>query len=182
MIKLDITIPAIGDVDQAAHDAIETAAEGFTSQGFQPDDSEPGEWLILRKEDGESVMITVLLEEPPPSVVLDPGSNDPDGRGDRTVPLADCFTVRLPKAFYDDHVARDLIAGNIERETTRHYVVLMDEVVALELISDGECMIQYAAMGEYGPESIGLMASVKASVKTLKATLRERAMSGLELA
>lgn len=103
-----------------------------------------------------------------PSILLDPNSNDPDGRGDRRVPADSTFVVRMPKAFYDDHRFRDLIAGNVELERTRHYDVRMDGVIADELISDAECYLEYARQGALDYPNIGMEASAKAMIKAIQ--------------
>ena len=45
--------------EQAAFDAIEEEARVWTDRGYEPADSEPGEWLVLRHPDtGHEVTVT----------------------------------------------------------------------------------------------------------------------------
>ena len=76
-------------------------------------------------------------------------------------------TVQLPKTFYDDHVARMLPAGVVVKETKRHYLVELDEAEFAELLSDSS---HYAWLGtaELGQESLGLVASARATVAALR--------------
>jgi hypothetical protein len=39
--------------ERQAHDAIEEAAEPYIEAGFEPVDTEPGEWLLLKRGDDE---------------------------------------------------------------------------------------------------------------------------------
>ena len=77
-------------------------------------------------------------------------------------------TVQLPKTFYDDHVARMLLpAGVVVKETKRHYHVELDPAEFAELLSDST---HYAWLGtaELGQESLGLVASARATVAALR--------------
>lgn len=47
-----IAIDATGD-EQRDHDAIEKEAERWLALGWEPADSEPGEWLVMCKGDRE---------------------------------------------------------------------------------------------------------------------------------
>jgi hypothetical protein len=78
------------------------------------------------------------------------------------------IVVQLPKAFYDDHRSRGLIAGNVERETAKGYDVRMDEVVFDELISDADVFVSYGT-AEMGASYMGLVASARAVLKRLHA-------------
>lgn len=55
----------------STHDLIEGAAIRFLRQGYEPVDSEPGEWLVLKHPDGREVTIraaenAIVIEEPLP--------------------------------------------------------------------------------------------------------------------
>jgi hypothetical protein len=41
-----------------AFESIEEQAAAWTEQGFEPVDSEPGEWLVMEHPDGRTVTIT----------------------------------------------------------------------------------------------------------------------------
>jgi hypothetical protein len=53
--------------------------------------------------------------------------------------------VKLPPAFYDDHVARDLAAGVEVRRTKSHVFVELTEADRLELLDDAK---HYDIFGE----------------------------------
>lgn len=84
---------------------------------------------------------------------------------------AGAVTVRLPHTFYRDHEDRDLPAGQVIRETKAHLYVALDAPAFDDLWSDAD---HYASSGTatYGPESLGLISSARATLKALKAVAR----------
>ena len=78
------------------------------------------------------------------------------------------LTVKVPKRFYDDHVSRDLLAGNVLRSSGAYYVVEMDDETFKDLMSDAD---YYATMppGEMDSSYRGLIQSAQATVRALKA-------------
>ena len=81
-------------------------------------------------------------------------------------PVADgLVTVSLPPAFYADHVARDLPAGTVVKQTKKAVTVALTPEELAELRSDAS---HYAhSMAEAGFEGRGLIASAKATLKAL---------------
>lgn len=176
--EYDYTINVVTLEDEALdHDAIERVAEILAGVGYEPTDSEPGEWLVMAKSDGSGdegwdaldTVIIQIVPVPEESVLLDRDRPDPDGRGNRWVPKSQTFTVRLPKSFYDDHVARDLIAGNVEVERSRYYVVRLDNIVADELMSDASCYLTYVSQGALDYPNPGMAASARATIAAINA-------------
>ena len=73
----------------------------------------------------------------------------------------------VPPRFYADHVARDLPAGTVERETAKAVTVRLNDADYAELLSDAR---HYAtAMGAAGFDDRGLIASARATVRRLVA-------------
>lgn len=74
----------------------------------------------------------------------------------------------IPRAFYDDHVARALPAGTIVREKRKTIVVDMDDDEARELLDDAK---HYAGApaGYWEGVSMGLISSARATAKRLVA-------------
>lgn len=76
--------------------------------------------------------------------------------------------LRLPPAFYDDHVSRYLPAGTEVRRTKRYVEVEASDEDAAEIYSDAS----YYADPSGGPdwaEGVGIRASALATVKAMKA-------------
>jgi hypothetical protein len=74
-------------------------------------------------------------------------------------------TVSLPPAFYADHVARELPAGLVVKQTKKAVTVALTQEELAELRSDAS---HYAfSMAEGGFEGRGLIASAKATLKAL---------------
>jgi hypothetical protein len=74
---------------------------------------------------------------------------------------------RLPPAFYWDHVARDLPAGRVVRESKRHVFVELDEAERAELLSDARYYADPAIAADMG--LFGLASSARATVRALRA-------------
>lgn len=70
--------------------------------------------------------------------------------------------TRIPRAFYDDHVARDLLAPPELNRTGRHVWIDTAHPAMSELLSDARF---YA--DPYGPDTPGLRAAAKALLKAL---------------
>lgn len=77
-------------------------------------------------------------------------------------------TIRLPRRFYDDHVLRDLPAGEVVKETTTTVTVALDPTAEHDLLEDARF---YVDMGtrELGRDMLGLVASARATIKRLEA-------------
>jgi len=77
-------------------------------------------------------------------------------------PTADHIEVRVPKNFYNDHLARDCgDANNIVRELTKHYVLHLTSETYVDLYTDVECYIENGS--EMGWEMQGLVSSARAT-------------------
>lgn len=75
--------------------------------------------------------------------------------------------IKIPKRFYDDHVARELAAPEIVRETASYYFIDRASKHLAELLSDAE---YYA--GDGGPdwrEGLGIRLSAAATVRAIVA-------------
>src|SRR5690606_29948562 len=78
------------------------------------------------------------------------------------------YRVRVPKAFYDDHVARDLPAGKQLRTLAREYEVELTKAEYDELLGDARHYADPdAGFDERG--MLGLKSSARATVKRLEA-------------
>lgn len=78
-------------------------------------------------------------------------------------------TLRLPRTFYDDHVARDLPGGIVHNATKSHVHVTLDPLELAELLSDAR---HYASEWKFmGREFAGLGASARATVRVIEAEL-----------
>lgn len=73
-------------------------------------------------------------------------------------------TFRLPPRFYEDHVARDLPAGELVRETSKAVIVRLSEEERSELRDDAH---HYATEREYRRDYPGLVASARATLRAL---------------
>lgn len=78
--------------------------------------------------------------------------------------LTDRVTYRLPPAFYDDHVARELPAGVELRRTRSHVYVALSAAERDELLDDARF---YVTDGKYMDGAFGLTSSARATVKAL---------------
>jgi hypothetical protein len=73
--------------------------------------------------------------------------------------------LELPKAFYADHVSRDLPGGEEVSQTARKVTVLMSAEEVAELLSDAE---HYTTEARHmGPEYFGLGRSAAATVRAI---------------
>lgn len=94
---------------------------------------------------------------------------------DATRPSAITYTVRLrSRRFYDDHVARDLPAGRIVRETKTTITVELDEEAFDDLLSDA---FHYTSLDTYGDRFLAGLRSSARSTYALLAIAREAAQS-----
>ena len=84
------------------------------------------------------------------------------------------ITVRLPKRFYDDHVARDLPAGDVFKETSKHFVVALTVADYDEVLDDARHYVWLGTTGDLDPEYSGLVASARATVKILEGIAKWR--------
>lgn len=77
-------------------------------------------------------------------------------------------TVKIPKRFYDDHVARDLPAGKVVEDMPRHYRVELNAADYTELLSDADHYVWLGRTGDLDPEYFGLVSSARATVAALR--------------
>ena len=75
---------------------------------------------------------------------------------------------RIPRAFYDDHVSRELPAGSVVKVLAKKYDVALDAAEYDELLSDARFYVG-EGVGVFGAEYVGLIASARATVKALVA-------------
>lgn len=75
-------------------------------------------------------------------------------------------TYRLPKVFYDDHINRDLLGGNIIKETRTHYFIELSPEAHLDIIEDAKLYIDLAP--DLQREYFGLVSSARATIKALE--------------
>lgn len=74
-------------------------------------------------------------------------------------------TVKIPPAFYDDHVARDLPAGTETHRTKKVVTVDLDAAELAELVSDAKHYADSAA--DFWEDHRGLVISARATLKVL---------------
>jgi hypothetical protein len=74
-------------------------------------------------------------------------------------------TVKIPPAFYDDHVARDLPAGTETHRTKKVVTVDLDADELAELVSDAKHYADSAA--DFWEDHRGLVISARATLKVL---------------
>ena len=72
--------------------------------------------------------------------------------------------VRIPKAFYDDRMQRELPCPVIIQESLSHYTITLDSS-ATDFLSDAE---YYAHRDGPDEVSIGLKASARATAKSIR--------------
>lgn len=75
-------------------------------------------------------------------------------------------SVRIPRAFYDDHVWRDLPAPPIVRATARHYWIERDHPALPELLSDARHHVSEAMY--FDPPRPDLASSARATARALE--------------
>lgn len=77
-------------------------------------------------------------------------------------------TVRIPTAFYIDHLERDLPTPTIVGRKSGGYLIRLDDAATTELLSDAE---YYA--DPWGPQvDIGLRSSARATAKAIRAAMK----------
>jgi hypothetical protein len=76
--------------------------------------------------------------------------------------------LRLPPAFYDDHVSRDLPSGVEIRRTSRYVEIEAEDDDLAEIYSDASYYADPVG-GPNWPEGVGIRASARATVKAMKA-------------
>ena len=75
---------------------------------------------------------------------------------------------KIPKVFYDDHVARDLPSPTILHETKRHYWIDRDHPDTPELLNDARHYSDCAGFGwNMGSQGLGLQQSARATVNAI---------------
>lgn len=79
----------------------------------------------------------------------------------------DTVTVKVPPAFYYDHVTRDLPSGRIVKEAKRYYIIELNQAEYDELLSDATYYAYYISNAGFD-NVVGLIASAKATVKALR--------------
>jgi|TARA_R100000149_G_C5859141_1_gene125548 hypothetical protein len=72
------------------------------------------------------------------------------------------YLFKVPKLFYDDHVARELPAPTVIRENKTHYWISLGGAHIDEFISDAEYYSFYEGMGR---EYHGIVASARATLR-----------------
>jgi hypothetical protein len=80
--------------------------------------------------------------------------------------------IRIPKRFYNDHVARDLKAPAVIRKTKQHYIIDATPSSAFdELLSDALFYADGDASGfdMSDPDIRGIVASARATARALEA-------------
>jgi hypothetical protein len=75
--------------------------------------------------------------------------------------------IRIPKVFYNDHVARDLPAPPIERKTRRHYYIDCDHPHIGELEDDAVHYSDATTWGN-GIEQGGIERSARATLNAIR--------------
>jgi len=73
-------------------------------------------------------------------------------------------TIDLPTRFYDDHVARDLPAGQVVKHLARTTRVALTDDDLLEVLSDAE---HYASLTPWDFNEAGLVASAAATARRI---------------
>jgi hypothetical protein len=73
---------------------------------------------------------------------------------------------QLPKAFYLDHIYRDLPGGWVTNETAKNLSVSMTQQERDELLSDAEFYVDQGTQ-VFGREMMGMIASARATIKAL---------------
>jgi hypothetical protein len=80
--------------------------------------------------------------------------------------ISETFCVSIPRAFYADHMHRDLPGGVIEDWSATRFNVRMDMETLDELLSDAEFYSE--CVRDMGRDYIGLQSSARATVKALR--------------
>lgn len=85
------------------------------------------------------------------------------------------LTIKLPPAFYNDHVSRDLPSGTVLKETKSYVLVELDDVAFADLLSDAE--YYDSERQAFGFEFAGLCRSAAATAKRLRAAIDEHGLT-----
>jgi hypothetical protein len=80
--------------------------------------------------------------------------------------------IKIPKAFYIDHIERDLDAPEIVKRSARHFHVAANDPAAVaELLSDAnhysDCAGPGWCVGAEARDGIGLQSSARATAKAI---------------
>ena len=86
-------------------------------------------------------------------------------------------TIKITKCFYQDHVARDLLAPKIVKETKAHYFIDANSEHIFELLADAAFYADPCSYpdAEFGSWLAGLVRSARATERAIENHLGERA-------
>ena len=76
--------------------------------------------------------------------------------------------IKIPKLFYDDHLARDLPSPKILKETKTNYFIAKTDEHIYELFDDAEYYYNEMEINEMR----GLITSARATIKALQEYIR----------
>ena len=89
----------------------------------------------------------------------------PRGRGMKTSKVA---LIRIPRVFYDDHLARDLPSPVVHQAQRYHYTIRADDPALDELESDARHYAEGGISTRDFPELFGLVASARATLHAIR--------------